>query len=577
MKSSYPIDFRRPENARDLSSYIGVQSEFFLAAIDPKFKKEFYSAHLIPKRSPHRAEKYRIVWETLMPPVKEAHKAIARRFDLFARSADPRFPHHASYGYIRRRGTRENAQVHCGAPLLLRADIRNFFPTITINRLISRFLQLGMKPAAASALGNFVTIDDHLPLGLNASPMLANLICVDLDLEIEKLAMNYGCRYSRYADDIAISGRRKLPSKEELQEVIEKQGFKISNEKFRITKLGQAHYVTGLSVSDPKGPHVPRMMKRRLRQELYYCGKFGVGRHLLRIGEPTIQSGINRLDGTVHYVAHIETAKSQTIRSEWEACLRKDLLGPSYEPLEVETARNVTCYVDESEFYVGNRSYLALCLIFTEDEVALQAATVATLRDHVIGDPFYAGDREPLARRGLHFVDSHPDLRTAYIKQLSTLPYQAFVLFGELGDHSKYSDTYELLLGKMLARRLIWLDGTNLRFVFEENSKIKIESLKKVVGSVYESLEISNNRRPLRCPSVQFANKLQEACFSVPDYLLAVFCRFAQLNEKQEEVRRHQFERLRDKYRLIVDIDSGQEFSRKQPFKPLHPIDESGA
>ena len=105
-----------------------------------------------------------------------------------------------------------------------------------------------------------------------------------------------------------------LPSREELEKIIKDEGFELSNEKFRITKLGQAHYVTGLSVSDiNNGPHVPRRMKRRLREELYFCRKYGIVGHLSRIGEPTIQSGVNRLNGYVHYVAHIEAAISQRL------------------------------------------------------------------------------------------------------------------------------------------------------------------------------------------------------------------------------------------------------------------------
>ena len=79
--------------------------------------------------------------------------------------------------------------------------------------------------------------------------------------------------------------------------------------------------MTGLSISD-NTPHAPRSFKKKLRQELYYCKKFGIKSHLLKLlggsneeclmgGEGIeIQRGINRIHGTVCYVSHIEESPS---------------------------------------------------------------------------------------------------------------------------------------------------------------------------------------------------------------------------------------------------------------------------
>lgn len=192
----------------------------------------------------------------------------------------------------------------------------------------------------------------------------------------------------------------------------------------------------------------------------------------------------------------------------------------------------MSCFVDETEIVFGNRKSLALGLVFTHDADALLTSTVATLREHQIEDPFYAGKKDALARKGLHFTESHPDLRTAFIKVLSGLPYRAFVIFGELKSDDKYRETYVSLLTKILPKRLMWYDGAFVRFIFEENSKIKISALEQTVGDAYQLLEKANNRRPIEQPEVGIGKKLQYPCFAVPDYLLAVFSRFAQTNEK---------------------------------------------
>lgn len=570
MKLPYSIRFDDPATVDELAPYIGIDPTLFKAVVGSNDRSRFYQRHRIPKRSPNRQGDFREVWEVNNPRLAEAHKALSRRFELFARVSDARFPHVAAHGYVRNKGTLDNARIHCGQKLLLRADIRNFFQSITFRHLERRFIELKLKPACAEALASFVTIDDRLPMGLHASPMLANLICIDLDVGIEKLAQAYGCRYTRYADDISISGQRRLPSRSEVESILASAGFELNERKFRCTKTGQAHYVTGLSVSDSNGPHAPRSMKRRLRQELYYCQKFGTTDHLCRTHDASFQGGINRLFGTVMYVSHIERRHRSRWKSIWAKIVEKDGLGASFQPITTQSSKEVSCYIDEAEIDFQNRKYLALGLAFTEHPTELDASTGATLREHQIQDPFYAGDKTALAKRGLHFTDSHPDLRTSYIKRLAFLPYRAFVVYGILADTTRYEQTYISHLQSILRQRLISYDRAKVHLIFEQNSKVSSTSIQGAVAQVYSELEATDNRRPIEKPKVSIGKKLEHPSFAIPDYLLAVFARFAKAREvpKEMNLRVLQFERLRDKYRLILDADTGTEYSRRSPFQP---------
>jgi hypothetical protein len=437
-----------------------------------------------------------------------------------------------------------------------------------------------MHEEPAIALAKFVTIDDRLPLGLNASPMLANLICFDLDNQFEKLASDYGCKYTRYADDISISGLSRLPERSEIEQILTKEGFNLSQEKFRVTKNGQAHYVTGLSISDPNTPHVPRHMKRKLRQELYYSKKFGTKNHLAHIGEERIQKGINRLDGTVRYISHVEDRLSAKLKSEWVFLLKRDDIQTSYEMLSDSRFMCVTCYVDESIVEFNGFKFLALGLVFTENPNAIAESTVAT-HNEALKDPFYPGNRDAIKRNGLHFVDAHPDLRTKYIEKLLHFPYRAFVAFAELKADSDYEATYLSILSAALPKRFMWYADACMKMVFEQNSAISQNNIKKTVAEVYQTLEQVKNRRPICAPEVSIAPKQEHPCFSAPDFLLALWGRYAQLNDTNpkdrlkrpyrecEPLRKYQFERLRDKYRLILNVDTGEEFSRRRPFNPF--------
>jgi hypothetical protein len=257
------------------------------------------------------------------------------------------------------------------------------------------------------------------------------------------------------------------------------------------------------------------------------------------------------------------------LKRSWNQALEKDGYSPNFETRERKLGSEVSCYIDESEFVFGNKKYLALALVFTEDSNRIIASTIATLRAHHIEDPFYAGDKSALDQKGLHFADSHFDLRADYLKALAALPYRAFVIYGELSAGEDYAMKYYSMLSKTLRDRFVWYDGALLRFEVEQNSKVKIAAVESAIGAIYDDLKSSNGRRPFQRPVAKMNSKAAQPCFSVPDYLLGVFVRYAQFNEKKtEELRRVQFERVRDKIRLIVDFDSNREWSRRQPFLP---------
>lgn len=560
------IDFRVPENQTELAQHIGIDEQQLELVIQPEKKKYFFLKHLIAKRSKHRAGDYRIVWQAISD-LAESYKSFARRFDLFVRAVEPRFPHPSAYGYVRGRSTIDNAMDHCGAPLILHADIASFFPSISSDQLRVMFERLGINGDMAGLLTNFVTIDGSLPLGLHPSPMLANIVCLGLDEKLSKVAAESECVYTRYADDITISGRTTVPKKEIIKTILDEEGFCLSERKFRITKLGQAHYVTGLSVSDPKLPHAPRVMKKNLRQELYYCRKYGIENHLSKIGfDSILQQGINRIDGYVKYVSHIEKEALPNLREEWNTLLEKEGLEISYATKEDFETRIIDFYVDETEIQHDGTHFLAVSFVQTEDTEKIDITTMATLRQHM-ADPFSGGRKRKLEKKKLHYTDATEDLRKAYIDKLSILPFRAYLVFAELKTPDDYEDLYVELIKKILPHRLMGCDQAIVRIVVEENSKITKLKIINTIKNIYRLLDENNNRRPLSIETI-VGGKFDYLCFSVPDFLLAIFSGFAKSNVDPNERRTLFFEKLRDKYRVILDADKNVVYSRRRPFEP---------
>lgn len=104
------------------------------------------------------------------------------------------------FGFVHGRSIVDNALAHAARRIVLSVDIKDFFPTIHIGRIIGLLksppYQLGSQ--AARVLAQIMCHDDgHLPQGAPTSPILSNMICAGLDSELIQLAKRFRLSYSR--------------------------------------------------------------------------------------------------------------------------------------------------------------------------------------------------------------------------------------------------------------------------------------------------------------------------------------------------------------------------------------------
>ena len=196
------------------------------------------------------------------PPLKEIQRRV---YEKLLRDEW----HHAScFGFRPGRSIRDNAALHVGQDMVIKLDLKDFFTTISTRRVQGILLPIvGSKPAAR-LLTNITTVSGVLPQGAPTSPALANLACRRLDARMEGLAAGInGGKYSRYADDLTLSGtfgiKGLLPM---ICQIIHEEGWKIAEEKTRIMPYWQRQKVTGLVVNTQVG--APREYRRNLKAAL---------------------------------------------------------------------------------------------------------------------------------------------------------------------------------------------------------------------------------------------------------------------------------------------------------------------
>ena len=185
--------------------------------------------------------------------------------------------------FIKGRSIVSNAQRHIGKEYVITFDIKDFFGAIRYERVFNIFYYYGYTKEVSYALAKLITKDGHLPQGSPASPYVSNIVCLKMDKRLERLAEKIGCTYSRYADDITFSGDRQLLDYiDVIRKIIREEGFVVNEKKTRIQSKYYRQEVTGIIVNNTM--RVDKRYKKYLRQQIYYCNKYGVDNHLCKIG-----------------------------------------------------------------------------------------------------------------------------------------------------------------------------------------------------------------------------------------------------------------------------------------------------
>lgn len=174
----------------------------------------------------------------------------------------------------------DNAKFHLNKQCVINIDIQDFFPSISFDRVFKVFAYYGYTKEVSFFLAKLCTYEDKLPQGSPASPMLSNIVNLKLDARLSALAKTYEASYSRYADDITISGNGGIKNIIKLAiSILNEEGYEINQRKTRIAYRHQRQEVTGIIVNGEK-LSVNKKFKRELNQEIYYCLKFGVKHHM---------------------------------------------------------------------------------------------------------------------------------------------------------------------------------------------------------------------------------------------------------------------------------------------------------
>ena len=346
-KPGAPSTWRPPPlvTEGDICNWLGISHEHLTWLADVHGRERTravgplrqYIYKWVPKRSGG--------WRLIEIP-KSKLKEIQRR--ILAELLDKVPVHPSAHGFVKNGSIKKFVSPHTNQWIAIRMDLKDFFMSVQASRVHALFRTVGYSESVARILTGFCTNSvpseamrlpsttarlpatreallrtPHLPQGAPTSPALANLCAYRFDSRVTALVKKMGWTYTRYADDLLLSGPRA--SSKFLKQIqiwvgaiALEENFDVNMRKTRIMTHGHRQHAGGLVFNEI--PNIPRENYDSLKAILYNCVKHG----------PAMQNREQRADfkahlqGQISQVVHIHPPRGKRLRTlfdriEWDA------------------------------------------------------------------------------------------------------------------------------------------------------------------------------------------------------------------------------------------------------------------
>jgi RNA-directed DNA polymerase len=256
------------------------------------------SAHYSPFQRCKDAKPYQRVISTKLRSIdnpsdelKRIQRKIARK--LLGHLDVPDF----LYGAVKGRTIHDNAAAHHGAKLIVKMDIKSYYPSVTNDHIyrVWRF-ELGCSREVSNLLTRLTTYERHLPQGAPTSSVLANIYLASVIQPILRQCAQLDVKPGAFVDDLIFSGSNARSLMEPTRKLLGRSGFSFSAKKREILTSRDEKLVTG--IRDGKdGPRAPRRKLSDLR----------AGFHKLKLGVIPEAERADYIKRLAARVSHIRT------------------------------------------------------------------------------------------------------------------------------------------------------------------------------------------------------------------------------------------------------------------------------
>lgn len=273
-----------PKNLLDDVNFAKIVEQFlrfnekYNTLINTEDKSKLYHSFKIPKRSGGLRQ-----INAPTPPLMEALRELKIIFEDFMFATY----HTSAFAYVKGRSTIDALKRHQGnkSKWFLKLDFHDFFGSTTKEFLRQQLKMIfpfnvlyekSWEEPLETAL-SLCFLNGGLPQGTPISPMLTNLMMIPIDHALSKHLREHSPHlvYTRYADDLLISGDLKFDYKQvcdEIKGVLDKFNapFSLNDKKTRFGSSAGSNWNLGLMLNKDNNITVGNKIKKRFKVKLYY-------------------------------------------------------------------------------------------------------------------------------------------------------------------------------------------------------------------------------------------------------------------------------------------------------------------
>ena len=217
---------------------------------------------------------------------------------------------HESTACVKSRGLHWAYRRHAGHPALLRLDIKDFFPSVTELSVVEGLTRLGACDVIAKVLNDLVMLPSGLPQGAPTSVAVADIVLFPIDIRLGGLATKHGLTYTRYIDDLTVSGGQRVVRYQKVAHKIVTELSWELNAKGGVVGHGQRHTLLGAVVN-----YKPNICGEYYEDVRSYLRLIARGRKL-----PPM-SVFNKLRSRVEWICSVNPERNRVLRPLLEAAV----------------------------------------------------------------------------------------------------------------------------------------------------------------------------------------------------------------------------------------------------------------
>lgn len=294
------------------------------------------------------------------PPLRRAQRWISD-YILAALSA---YAHPASFAYAPGSSIVRCAEKHAGARWLVKIDLHRFFESISEIDAYRVFLSGGYQPLVSFELARLCTrvtpstrqpwqrwkagadrysIRNYrhfrlgfVPQGAPSSPMLANLVAVRLDRQLERAASDSGLVYTRYSDDLVFSTASRSFTRDDARRFVDEVyralrplGFRPNLTKTTIVPPGARKIVLGLLV-DSRRPRLSRQFRDGIDTHLFHLRSKGASAHAAHREFDSVIGMLRHVRGLLDFAYMVEPYYGREALATLQRVLAEQGLSETY-------------------------------------------------------------------------------------------------------------------------------------------------------------------------------------------------------------------------------------------------------